>query len=143
MIVNPAANQENSKTSKADDTAERECRIFVGECYCVCTLGEVEAYHSITNQNGLDRVTVYRCMPVSILRDRGIKDTITITVDRTFDVCVFKGSQFQSRGIEDIITLGKYFIIQNSGTQINSTGLIGRAAKADLELITRHHIANA
>lgn len=143
LIVDPVADQEHRQTGAGDHAAQRKVPVVIGECHLVETLRKVQTHHGVANQHGLYRLTVHRCLPVSVLGDGGVENAVPVTGDGSLNPGIFKRSHIQSGRIQDLISLPENCIINHGGAQINGAALVGGTAEADLHLFAGGNGADA
>ena len=97
-------------SAKNDSTAQRNAKtkaeggIVIGKADFMHTLCKLYTQHDIANQRNLGRLTVHADMPVfAVLRDRGVKKTVAVTVNGAGHLRGGKLRQFQRRGFQNVV----------------------------------------
>lgn len=106
-------------------------------------LGEGESDHSITDQRNLDLFAVYIGVPIAVLRDRSIQQTVAVAGDGSFQEGALKGGEGQRGGVEFFVCLPEKVIIHYSGHCADGALFVGVAIKTDANHIAFLYLADS
>ncbi len=127
---------EDDQTAQADLPTQVKGFVLIGKGNRMLSFRHGNANHDIPNQHRLNFFSVNGNMPVAVLGDGGVQETVAIGVDGTFHIGRGEFRQFQRGFCQNLIGLPEQFVIQQTGVDIDGAAFTGLAVEPDL-----HHIA--
>ena len=132
--------QEHGKAHRRNGCAQAEGLVAVDKADGVGALAENQANHAPANQHRLPGLSVHLGIPVAVLGDGGIQQTIPGTVDGALYLGIGEGGELQLGTVEHFIAQAEQGIVHNCHIHRGAAILPGLAHDADVNHIPGLHI---